>query len=331
MKTLASALILGLTLLAGFSTPAPQEDLKKLLPDAEGVKRSARKLSKEARERIEKALDRKLDDKEAAPAIWECRANVAEANANDKVRVLYTVVTGKGPKGEFKIGVAIAPEERYVAGVQVVENKDDPAIAAENFLLRLEQIPFTGNLANPPSVLAELRKTAATRKDEKLKQTDGILKLHDLMHPVQRHWDSLEAHLDKDGKEAAADADAIAKLFGEAEKTLADFTFLKTSQSDAFRRRLRDGVKELGTLAQHVKNGKMAEARATAAEIGRTSCSQCHAGTRRIFLNKRNDLGLGNGYFAPGLDVYVPAGPKESFEAAVTAIRTAVLILSEAK
>lgn len=331
MKVAWSFLVLGLALAAG-AAPPQQDDLKKLLPDVEAVKRSARKLSKESRERIEKAIERKLDEKEAGVAIWEARAMVGEVNSNEKVRIIYAVVSGKGSKGEFKLGVAIAPEERYLAGVQVVENKDDPALAGEAFLRHLEeQKSYTATLSSPPGALADLRKTAATRADEKLKQTDAILKLHDLMHPVQRHWDSLEERLDKDDKEGAADAEAIAKLFGESEKTVNDFTFLKASQSDSFRRRLKDGIKDLGTLAQQLKSGKVSEARNTFAEVGRMSCSQCHAGNRRIFVNKRNELGLGNGYFAPGLDFYVPNGPKESFEAVAKTLRLAVLILSEAK
>jgi len=65
--------------------------------------------------------------------------------------------------------------------------------------------------------------------------------------------------------------------------------------------------------------------------VAKMSCSQCHAGTERLFREKRLEFGMGNGYFALGLDVQAPEGPKESFEAAAKAIRLAVLILSEAK
>lgn len=309
----------------------PQDELKKLLPDVEGIKRSPRKISKESRERIEKAVERKLDEKEAAPQIWEARASVPEANPNEKVRILYTVVPGKGPKGEFKIGVAVAPDERVVAGARVLENKDDPAIAAEEFLLQFEMFIYTGNLANPASALDEARKQAAGRKDEKAKQLDGIFRLHSLMHPVEAAWTSLQHQLDKDSKDAAADADRLATLFRESEKVLSDFTFLKQSQVDSFRKRLQLSVKELGTLSQHAKAGKMAEARATSAEVYKMSCSQCHAGTQRIFREKRLEFGVGNGYFSVGHDVKTPGDARESYQAAANAVRLAVLLLSEAK
>lgn len=329
MKLAWTVAVLALALAAGAFGPPPQDDLKKILPDLEGVKRSARKLSKEAREKIEKAVERKLDDKEANAAIWEGRASVPEANGNEKVRILYTVVSGKGPKGEFKIGVAVAPEERVVAGALVLENKDEPAIA--DFMDQFERFRYSPNLANPASSLEEARKRGAERKDEQAKQLDGLFKLHAIMHPVQTAWWSLQDRLEKESKDAAADAEQIVKLFGETEKLLPDFTFLKQSQVDSFRRRLRDSVKELQTLAQHAKAGKMVEARASAAEVLKMSCTLCHAGNERLFREKRLEFGIGNGYFAVGLDVKAPEGPRESFQAAARAIRLAVLILSEAK
>jgi hypothetical protein len=329
MKLAWSVLVLGLAVVIG-SAP-PQDELKKILPDVEGVKKSARKISKESRDRIEKAVERKLDEKEAAPQIWEARASVPEADANEKVRILYTVVSGKGPKGEFRIGVAVAPDERVVAGVRMLENKDDAAIAADEFLLQFEMFVYTANLANPASALDEARKQAAGRKDDKAKQLDGIFKLHSLMHPVEQAWTSLQHGLDKDSKESAADADKVAALFKEAEKVLPDFTFLKASQIDSFSRRLKQSVKELGTLAQHARAGKMAEARSASAEVYKMSCSQCHAGTQRIFREKRLEFGVGNGYFAVGHDVKAPGDANASYQAAANAIRLAVLMLSEAK
>lgn len=328
MKLAWTALVLGLAFAAG---AAPQDDLKKILPDVEGVKRSARKISKEAREKIEKALERALDDKEANAAIWEGRASVPEANASEKIRVLYTVVAGKGPKGEFKIAVAVAPEERVIAGVRMIENKDDPAIASGEFLDQFEMFRYTANVSNPASTLEEARKVGAARKDDRAKQIDGIFKLHAIMHPVDAAWKRLQRRLDEDNKEAAADAAEVARLFGEAEKLLPDFTFLRVGSVDSFRRRLKESAKELGTLAQHAKAGKMVEARNVAAEVAKMSCSQCHAGTERQFREKRLELGMGNGYFAVGLDVEATEGPVESLKAAAAAIRQAVLILAEAK
>jgi len=326
MKLAWTAVVLGLALAAGV-----QDEFKKIVPDIEGAKRSARKLSKEGRERVEKAIERKLDEKEANVQIWEGRASVPEANANEKVRVLYAVVGGKGPKGEFKVGVVVAPDERVLAGVRVIENKDDPAIASDDFLLKFDNYIYSANISNPGSALDQARRTGAERKDATAKQVDGIFKLHALMHPVGAAWASLQGHLDKESKDAAADGEQIAKLFGEVEKVLPDFTFLKQSQTDSFRRRLKDSTKELGTFVQHAKAGKIIEARAVAAEIYNMSCRQCHAGTKRIFRDKRAELGIGNGYFVAGHDVEKADGPKESIDALLKAIRLGVLILSEAK
>lgn len=331
MKSVWIAGAVILSLVAAAASPPRQDELKKMFPDIEGVKKSPRKLSKEARERIEKAIEGKLDDRDANAILWEAKATVVDGNPGEKSRLLYMILTAKGPKGEVKLGVAIAPEDRVVAGVRVLENRDDPAVASDEFLVQFEGFHYSANLANPSSMLVDARKQAAERKDEKARQLDGIFKLHAIMHPVEAAWQSLQRHLDKDSKEAAADAERIINLFGETEKLLPDFTFLKQSSSDSFRRRLKESVKGLGTLAQHAKAGKMVEARRSADEVLKMSCTLCHAGNARIFREKRLELGIGNGYFAVGLDVKVAEGPRESFQAVAAAIRKAVLILTEVR
>jgi hypothetical protein len=314
------------------SGPPQQDELKKMFPDIEAVKRSSRKLSKEGREVVEKAIERKLDDKEANPVIWEGRAIVPDANPSEKVRVLYTTVTAKGPKGEIRLGVAIAPDDHIVAGVRILENKDDPVLTSDAFLGQFDGLfRYTANLTNPASALDEARRSAAERKDTRAKQIDGLFKLMAIMHPVEGAWESLRKNLEKESKDAAVDADQVAKLFGEADKVLADFTFLRQSQVDSFRKRLKDSSRELGSVAQYARAGKMVEARATANEVEKMSCSQCHAGTQRTFREKRAELGIGTGYFVVGHDLHAPAEAKESFAAAAAAIRRAVLILNEAK
>jgi hypothetical protein len=326
MKFAWSIAVLGLALAAGV-----QDDFKKIVSDVEGVKRSSRKVSKEGREKIEKAIERKLDDKELAVQIWEGRAMVPEANQSEKVRVLYTVVAAKGPKGEFKVAVAIAPEERVLAGVRVVENKDDPAIASDDFLGQFEPFKYTPNVWNPGSALEEARKSAMPRKDERSKQIDGIFKLFAIMHQVDRSWKSLQGHLDGDGKAAADDSDRLAKLFSDTDALVGDFSFMKTSSADTFRRRLKDSSAKLREITQFAKAGKLVEALAAATETYNMSCKLCHAGNERIFRDKRSELGIGNGYFAPDHDVKQGVAPRDSVDAAAKAIRLAVLILSEAR
>src|SRR5688572_30022754 len=194
MKLVWIAVVLGLAVAAGGASPR-QDDFKQIVPDLEGAKRSARKLSKEAREKIEKAVERKLDDKEANLAIWEGRGSVPEANQSDKVRILYAVLPAKGPKGEFKVAVAVAPDERVIAGVRVLENKDDPAAGSDDFLIQFDQFKYTPNVFNPGSALDESRKAAAGRKDEKSKQLDAIFKLFGIMHQVESTWIRLQRRL----------------------------------------------------------------------------------------------------------------------------------------
>ena len=316
--------------LTGFA--APQEsDIKKLFPDAEAVKKSAKKLSAESREKIEKAIEGKLDDKEATGAIWEFRALVREAHPTEKVRVQYTTVTAKGPKGDIRLGVAVAPEDRVIAGVLVIENKDDAGVAGSAFLEQFTRFSYTPSLAAPASTLAQLKAKAAERKDADSKQMDSIFRLHVIMHPVGTSWASLKSRLDKDDAKAAEDLDKLVSSFAESKKVAGDFAFLKGSSLTRFQSRLDEGAAGFRGLSSQVKAGKFRDALSSYGELEKSSCSACHAGTQRAFRERRNALGIGNGFVSVGFDVSAPSGPAASFEAAAAAIRRAALILSEAK
>ena len=92
-----------LLLLAG--GVAQDDVVKKIVPDADKIKKLTRKISKESRDKIEKALGEKLQDADLAPLLWECNSTVPAVSSMAKTHCLVTVVTVKGPKGLIKIGV----------------------------------------------------------------------------------------------------------------------------------------------------------------------------------------------------------------------------------
>src|SRR4030095_2573685 len=92
---------------------AAQDDLvRKIVSDADKIKKLNRKLSKESRDKIEKALGEKLLDADLAPPRWECMSTVPAVSSMTKTKCLVTVVTVKGVKGLIRIGVAAAPVAR---------------------------------------------------------------------------------------------------------------------------------------------------------------------------------------------------------------------------
>src|SRR5262245_47901975 len=90
----------------------PQDDVvKKVVSDADKIKKLTRKVSKESRDKIEKALGEKLLDADLSPPLWECMSTVPAVSSMSKTKVLVTVVTVKGPKGPLRVGVAAATVE----------------------------------------------------------------------------------------------------------------------------------------------------------------------------------------------------------------------------
>src|SRR5579862_6092025 len=106
-----------------FLAGVPQDDVvKKIVSDAEKVKKLPKKISKDSRDKIEKALGEKLADPDLAPPLWECMSTVPAVSSMTKTKVLVTVVTVKGPKGPIKIGVAAATVESTLHVVRILEN-----------------------------------------------------------------------------------------------------------------------------------------------------------------------------------------------------------------
>ena len=112
---------LALAVVLLFSGLAQDDAVRKIVSDADKVKKLARKISKDSRDKIEKALGEKLADADLAPPLWECMSTVPAVSSMAKTKVLVTVVTVKGPKGPIKIGVAAATVESTLHVVRILE------------------------------------------------------------------------------------------------------------------------------------------------------------------------------------------------------------------
>jgi hypothetical protein len=322
-------LALAVLLLAGL---VPQDDVvKKVVSDADKVKKLARKISKESRDKIEKALGEKLADADLAPPLWECMSTVPAVSSMAKTKVLVTFVTVKGPKGPVKVGVAVATVESTLHVVRLLENGDDKGLEAKGFLGQFEGLEYSMNLWNAPGVLADaIKKSAGT--DDAAKELDTLLKVNGTMRAVGPMWERLLAGIEKKDKAAGDEIAAMDKAFDESIKAATGSKFLSPAKQDKFKASAAGTRTDLADLKALIAASKFDEAFKKSGEIDSARCAKCHGPHRGAFRDGRNSHGIGNGYFSTKLEVALPDPKLEaSYQAVATGVRKAILLATEAK
>lgn len=307
---------------------APQEDVvKKVVPEAEKIKKTAKKLAPAAKDKIEKVLGEKLDPADLAATVWECYATVPKVSSMDKTAVRVVALTAKGPKGPIKVGVSVASLEKTIHAVRILENADDKAVEAKGFLFQFEGFEFTDSLFNAPDVLkAAMGKAAAD------KELDAVIRMSVLMRALEPVFLRLQERLDKKDKAALDDAALVDGMLDETGKLLAHAGFLKASQVDKFKAFLAGGRQHVADIKKEAAAGRFEEAYRKAGELDSQSCSRCHGAYRRAFREARVERQVGNGYFTTKLDIGGPDPAADAaYQAVGKAVRKAVMIAAEAK
>lgn len=324
------AVIAVLLLLAG---GLPQDDVvKKVVSDADKIKKLTRKISRESRDKIEKALGEKLADADLAPPLWECLSTVPAVSSMAKTKCLVTVVTVKGPRGPIRIGVAAATVESTLHTVKILENGDDKGLESKLFLSQFDGFEYSPNVWNPPDVLASAIKKAAAGGDDAAKDLDTLLKVNGQMRAVGPMWERMLAGIEKKDKAAADEIGAMDKAFEDSMKAVAGSKVLSAAKQDKFKTAASDSRKDLGDLKTLINAMKFDEAFKKSGEIDSARCAKCHGGYRRTFRDGRVAQNIGNGYFSTKLEVAVPDAKLDaSYQAVATGIRKAILLATEAK
>lgn len=319
-----------LLLLAG--GVAQDDVVKKIVPDADKIKKLTRKISKESRDKIEKALGEKLQDADLAPPLWECNSTVPAVSSMAKTHCLVTVVTVKGPKGLIKIGVAAATVETTLHTVRILENGDDRAVESKLFLGQFEGLEYTPSVWSSPDLLTAAIKKGAAGADDAAKEIDTLLKMNGLMRAVGPMWDRMLAAIEKKDKAAADDLAAMEKAFDESLKILPSAKFMSATKQDKFKLSATGAKTDLADLRKLLEGMKFDEAFKKSGEIDSTRCAKCHGAYRRAFRDGRLAQGLGNGYFSTKLEVAIPEPKSEtSYQAVAQGIHKAILLATEAK
>jgi len=315
-----------------FAGLMPQDDVvKKIVSDADKIKKLPRKISKESRDKIEKALGEKLTDADLAPALWECQSTVPAVSSMAKTKVLVTVVPVKGPKGMIRVGVAVATVESTLHVVRILENGDDKGLEAKGFLGQFEGLEYSMSLWSSPAVLADaIRKAAGT--DDAAKELDTLLKVNGTMRAVGPMWERLLAGIEKKDKAVADEISTMDKMFDESIKAATGSKFLSPARQEKFKASAAGTRTDLGDLKSLIAASKFDEAFKKSGEIDSARCAKCHGPQRGAFRDGRNTHGIGNGFFSTKLEVAMPDPRLEaSYQAVASAVRKAILLASEAK
>jgi hypothetical protein len=319
-----------LLLLAG---GAAQDDVvRKIVSDADKIKKLNRKLSRDARDKIEKALGEKILDTDLAAPLWECMSTVPAVSSMSKTKCLVTVVTVKGAKGPIRIGVAAATVETTLHTVKLLENGDDKALESKLFLAQFEGFEYTTNVWNSPETLNGVIKKATAGADDAAKEVDTLLKVNGHMRAVGPMWDRLLAGIEKKDKAAADEIAPMDRAFDESIKVVSGSRFLTATKQDKFKTAAAGARSDLADLKTLITAAKFDDAFKKTGEIDSARCAKCHGAYRRTFRDGRLAKDLGNGYFSTKLEVAMPESRLEaSYQTVATGIRKAILLATEAK
>jgi hypothetical protein len=311
---------------------APQDDVvKKIVSDADKIKKLSKKISKESRDKIEKALGEKLADADLAPPLWECMSTVPAVSSMNKTRVLVTVVTVKGPKGPIKLGVSAATVENALHVVRILENGDDKSLETKTFLGQFEEFEYTPNVWNAPSQLADAIKKSSG-SDDAAKELDTLLRVNSSMRAVGPMWDRILAGIEKKDKSVADEIPPMDKAFEDSIKAAAGSKFLSPARQDKYKTAAVGTQKDLAELKSLIAGMKFDEAFKKTGTIDSNCCGKCHGPLRGFFREGRLSHNIGNGYFSTKLEVAMPDPKLEaSYQAVATGIRKAIMLATEAK
>ena len=311
----------------------PQEDVvRKIVPDAEKIKRVPRRISPAAREKIEKALGEKLDPADLAPVVWEAYATVPSVSSMDKTLVRVVVATAKGPRGPVRVGVAAATLENTVHAVKILDNADVKALESRDFLGQFAGFEYTPNLYSGPAVLSTALRKASDGKDEAAKELDAVIRMSVLMRAVGPAYERLLDHLEKKDRGAADEVAELDHVFEESIRLLPAAKFLRPTQVEKFKGFAQEGRADLAELRGLLDGGRFEDAYRKAGRLEADRCSRCHGAYRRTFREARLEREVGNGHFSTKVDVAVPEKAHEaSYQAVAAGVKKALLIAAEAR
>ncbi|HET6201947.1 MAG TPA: hypothetical protein VFI25_03995 [Planctomycetota bacterium] len=347
MKNLLPALSLLAPLLLPLGRSAGDADVRALLPDAQGIQPVEVRISEADEEAIARAVGRSpagggvVVRGAAAPApaieVYRTRAKVEDEPRDLRV----ALVPAKGPKGGFRLAVAVDGEGIVRAAKAL---GDAGGAGSDKFLSQFlgEWATAHAGAATPrPLSALEEKRNAAKGEGPEAKKLRTLFALRGLMVEDQAAADAIEQALGK--KEAASavpHAKRIAENLGKIAALGADLPPILEGKEVASFVEFAEATRKVAEeLVQALEKGDAARATNLSSTALQQSCARCHGfddhryrkPLTSAFEKLREEAGIGSGYFVVGHDVVPVPGEEAASQAAAFAVKEAILVLGKTK
>jgi hypothetical protein len=248
-----------------------------------------------------------------------------------KYKIRLTATTVPGSKGPIKLVVAIIPSEHVVVGVHALEHGEAEALT--EFLGQFEGLPYAeDSIWRPSADLDQRRGRADKPESEEDRELSALLRTRASMATVGELFPRAGGRIRAKDAEAARDLEELKEAFQKLAAAAEMAKFLGDSKQTKVKQMIADGADRMEKMAQLVRAGDWAEAQNRYADAARKSCGSCHGGYQTSFRNRRDQLGLGNGYFSLGYDLREVTGLDRNVqEALARAVRRCVMLLELAR
>lgn len=301
----------------------PEELVKKLYPQATGIKQAAIELSAKSQDRLKKALGE--DGKIEGPYYAFSAELFIPRRDQFKLRMMIVTV------GTTKLAVTVIPEETTVANVHVLEHKEKADLSKSALLAQFFAFKFsTEALYRPTSELEASLKRAAEAKDDEGKSLRALVAIKRLMRTVGATYDQVSTAVSKKKPDGAEAAKKMAKAFEDMLAVTDGLKFLgDTSRFKLGTEQARD---ESAAVAKALGESNFEQARKAFGDLSRSTCGGCHGSYQDTLRSRREEIGIGDGYFYLDFDIGADPALDAGLQAdLLKAIRRAVLILMETK
>lgn len=301
----------------------PEEIVKKLYPQATAIKAAGIELSPQSLERLRRALG---EEPKVGGTYYAFTAELFLPR-RDQFKLRMMIVTA----GTVRLAVTVIPEEATVANVHVLDHREKTDLSRSPLLTQLFAFKFSREaLYRPASELEARLKKAAEARDDEGRSLRALVAVKRLMRTVGATYDQVSTAVSKKKPEGTEAARKMTRAFEDMLGVMDGLGFLGDTRR--FTQAAEQARDESAALTRALGESNFELAAKVLGGLSRSTCSGCHGSYQDTLRSHREELGIGDGYFALDFDVGADPALDAGFQAELLkAIRTAVLILVETK
>jgi len=300
--------------------------VKALLPDAESIQKRDYVLSKDQQEKVKLAAGSELPP---AKVIYHSAEAQLQYPEEGKYKTRTLVIKADGIKGPIRLAVSIIPQEHMVIAVRVLEHKEGVDLNESAFLEQFAGLVYTtDSLWRSRNDLVDRERRAAKPGNDDDKLLDLLMVNKLLMGKASELFSSAGSRIRANDADAVKDLKELQQGYEDlAEKSKAAL-FLDDAKRKKFANLAIETKERFKAVSELTQAAKFSEAQDKFAEIGRKGCGACHGSFQGTFRSKREELGLGNGYFAINFELKASTDLDQKLQEAVAlSVRRAVMLL----